>query len=151
MFEIPLIFIIFSSSAFFIFFVFKLYSTRKMEDIEVCRAVLEREPFFSDFSFVLKPFIFIGKKVWRTVRLGYLILAFLSRELSGKIGSYHHKISAAMHGRKQIDSSGCSGYWQELNECKNCAPEPQLVTAEPLQTISQAAPKKRGRKKKVLV
>lgn len=118
-----LIIVVFSFSALVCLLAVKVYSARKMKDEELGAAIISSPPFFSDFSGVSKTIVSAGGKTAVFLGKVYCALSVKIRFLIEKFRQHHLKISNSMNGRRAPKKNGCSGYWQELNECKNGSAE----------------------------
>ena len=102
---------------------FRFYAIRNLTEEELRAGITAGRPFFSDFS--ASGLIAMG-----AARKGsQLIFDFskkgvnktnphVSRFVAG-LKFYHCRLSNYLHGRNPLDSNGCKGYWNELNETKN--------------------------------
>ncbi len=105
-------------------FAVRFYGVRRLNKEQLCQGLVSSRPFFADFEFFSKPAATFLKRLFFAA--GYL-LKKQARKISRwfkcavalRIKAYFYRISNHMHGRRNIEKNGCSGYWEELNQSKN--------------------------------
>ncbi len=105
-------------------FIVQFYFIRRLNKEQLYRGLISVKPFFTDFEVFSKPVADFSKRLFFAT--GYFskkqarkISRWFKCTVALRVKMYFHKISNYMHGRRNIEKNGCSGYWEELNQCKN--------------------------------
>ncbi len=105
-------------------FAVRFYLIRHLNKEQLYQGLVSAKPFFADFEVFSKPAAAFLKRLFFAA--GYF-LKKQARKISRwfkcavalRIKAYFYRISNHMHGRRNIEKNGCSGYWEELNQSKN--------------------------------
>ena len=112
--ELSLILVILSGGGVIFLLAIRFLSIKNLSRDELYQGIVLSRPFFCDFNKFLTPIAKLIIKIYNSI---------LSRKEFMALKKRYCNFSNYMRGQHSVEKNGCSGYWGEVNGCKENSKE----------------------------